>query len=123
MSEKEVAYLSFNDMRKGHEILNREEILQLGEESLIPFLEEEEWEDEIEGAYLSACMDSGRAIEEVLQRHNLHVITESMYDSDEEDEDGHVEVTSVYQTGFHWVNRERYYLCRKKHAAILEETF
>lgn len=126
---KEKKYKSFEAMRKGHKILTFAEIHALNEPSLTPFIEEEEWgkDGEIEGAYLFACMDSGRAIESILKKHKLHVITMSIFESEEEEmdeNDPNYEPsidTYSYSTGFHWVNRERYFLCRVETPAFFED--
>jgi hypothetical protein len=125
---KEKKYKDFDAMIKGHKVLTYQELKDLNEPKLDAFLEEEEWSGGVEGGFIEGCIDSGRLVEKVLAKHNLHVITMSIFDHDEEedaDEEGEeapTPCTYSYVTGFHWVNRERYYLCQKKTAAFCEET-
>ena len=117
---KEKKYRTFEAMIRGHKVLNYNQILKLNEPVLEPFIEEEEWANDVAGANIFACMDSGRALVKILKKHNLHVITLSIFDG-EEDEEGESSCTYSYSTGFHWVNRERYYLCRNKTPALYED--
>lgn len=119
---KEKKYKNFNAMIKGHKVLTYQEIKDLKEPELDAFLEKEEWTNDIEGGSIFACMDSGRLLEQLLAKHGLHIITMSIFDSEEEvDEEEPTPCTYSYSTGFHWVNREKYYLCRKHSAAWCEE--
>ena len=121
---REKKYKDFPAMVKGHGVLSYKELLALKEPDLEDFIECDGDDENSEG-HIFACMESGRALEKILKKHNLHVITMSIFVCDDEDEDRDEDEPTPcsysYSTGFHWVNRERYYLCRKKTPAFCEE--
>jgi len=78
------------------------------------FQKELEGSDEGYG-YIFACFPHDPMVKALVAENDIQVITHSIFDGDDDI------TVDCFATGFHFVNRERYYFCRSREEAFCEE--
>lgn len=103
-------YVSFEAFAKATRLITWKEAEALG----LPLSPKWLVEDTNDFYTIYACTDGEVLALDLSEAHKVHIVTESIVDGEDD-------ITFCYSTGLHYVNRERYYLCRNDINAQYEE--
>lgn len=101
---------TFNGFMKTVGALTMEQAERMG-------IDMSEIEDHGGYASIKACYPNQPIIDAILKKYKLYPATRTITDVDE----GGISTVDTYSTGFHYVDREDWFLCKKNVDAWLEE--